>query len=294
MTQQPLMQTALALTASMEAAAALAALARVETEGIEIDERIRELLNAVADEVGVGGIDRNDPGAPAVIGMTRTLLSQSTELVDNPGRRAGWEQVDPAMLQGVGRMSASIVDAYRAAATALPALGERLQAPDARFLDVGTGTAWLAMATAKAYPGLHVTGIDIFEPALTLARGNVTAAGMNERVTLLHRDATTLDTSDAFDIIWLPLPFLPLDVLPDIIDACRAALRPGGWLLPGTFAGRGDRLAELLSDLRTVRAGGHQWRPAELLDLLGHHGFPNAVHVERTWAAPVHLYAGTR
>jgi hypothetical protein len=90
------------------------------------------------------------------------------------------------------------------------------------------------------------------------------------------------------------MPFLPRDIVPAIIEAATAALRPGGWLLPGTFAGPPDPLSRLLVDLRTVRAGGHPWDGADLVDEMTRHGVEDAHEVERTWAAPVRLYAGRR
>jgi hypothetical protein len=94
--------------------------------------------------------------------------------------------------------------------------------------------------------------------------------------------------------MWLPLPFLPADVVPPALDAARRALRPGGWLLAGTFASAPGRLAELLVDLRTVRAGGHPWRSEEAIVAIEAHGFTSVAAVERTWPAPVLLYAGRR
>jgi hypothetical protein len=64
--------------------------------------------------------------------------------------------------------------------------------------------------------------------------------------------------------------------------------------LPGTFTGPGDRLSELLTDLRTVRSGGHPWRPEEIIDLMATAGLADAQEIPRTWPAPVRLYAGLR
>ena len=159
---------------------------------------------------------------------------------------------DDALLQGIGRLSASIVEAVRAAEGVVDGL-DRLAAPGARLLDVGTGTGWLAIALARTYPELHVVGIDIFESALDLARRNVGDAGLDGRVELRLQDAADLGGGDEYDVIWLPLPFLPSEVVPRVLDACRQTLRTGGWLLPGTFADTGERMSALLMALRTVR-----------------------------------------
>jgi len=94
--------------------------------------------------------------------------------------------------------------------------------------------------------------------------------------------------------VWLPLPFLPRAVTEPALAACARALRPGGWLLAGTFAGPPGRLAELLVDLRTVRAGGHPWRDDELLAVLAAAGYADIGEVPRQWTAPVRLFVGQR
>ena len=92
----------------------------------------------------------------------------------------------------------------------------------------------------------------------------------------------------------MPLPFLPEAIVPGVLAAAVRSLRPGGWVLPGTFAGPGDALAELLSDLRTVRSGGRPWRSDEVAELLGSAGLVDPQEVTRTWPAPLRLYAGRR
>jgi SAM-dependent methyltransferase len=285
------MSAAVRLTIAMESAAALAAHLRVNAEGLDIDRQVRSLLDEIASELVEEPTD-DGPAAQSIVGMVRAFMRQSTELVENPGRVGDWDHVDEAILQGVGRLSMAIVDAFQRATETLGGLD--LSRPGARFLDVGTGTGWLAIATARRFPSLQVTGIDIFEPALQLARRNVAAEGMSERVALTTLNAIDLDGSETYDAIWLPLPFMPKDIVPQAMAAAVRALRPGGWLLPGTFAGPGDRLSQLLIDLRTVRSGGHPWQPEDLVALLGAHGLADAQEIPRTWAAPVRLYAGRR
>ncbi len=306
MAADPLLSTAVRLAAQVDALAALAAHARVEAEGLAADPAVRDLLGAiVAELLGTDGdpadADSADDGAatqrldrsPAV-GLARAALLQAIDLVDDPARSGGWTQPDPALLQSMGRQSASIPEAFRAAEQELPALGDRLRAPGARFLDIGTGAGWLAIATARAYPQLQVVGLDIFQPALDLATGNVAAEGLTDRVELRLADAVTLDEPQAYDAVWLPLPFLPRDVVPGVLDAAVGSLRPGGWILAGSFGGVPDRLGGLLTDLRTVRCGGHPWATEDLLALLRGAGLADVREVARTWAAPVRLHVGHR
>lgn len=232
--------------------------------------------------------------ASPVVGLARTFPRQAAELIDNPGRSGSWDQVDVPLLQSMGRMSMAIVDSYAAAEREFPELAARLASPGGTFLDVGTGAGWLAIALARSHPHLSVVGIDIFQPALDLAQANVVDAGLTDRIQLRLEDATALAEPAGYDAIWLPLPFLPVGIVPAVLDAAVRSLRPGGFVLAGTFVGPPDPLAQLLNDLRTVRAGGHPWRADELVVLLTDAGLPSAREVERSWLAPVRLHVGQR
>lgn len=284
---------AMKLATAMEAAAALAAHIRVHAEGLDVDPSVNALLDEIAAELYQGAPNAG-PAGPSIVGMINALLRQSAELIDNPGRMGEWDQLDETVLQGYGRMSMTLADAFHVASQSLDGLADRLATPGSRFLDVGTGTGWLAIATARTFPNTHVVGIDIFEPALTLARRNVAQEGMDARVELRLQDATQLDEHHSYDAIWLPLPFMPRAVVADAVAAAAGALRVGGWLLPGTFAAGPERLASLLVDLRILRSGGHPWDSAELLSILSDAGLSDAHQVAGTGSLPVRLFAARR
>ncbi len=294
MADEHLLAHTVRLTSSVDALAALAAFARIETEGLPADPLVRSLLAAIAGEILGEEIGVSAAGAGPAVGMARAMLRSAVDLVDDPGRRGDWAVVDPVLLQGVGRLSGAIVGAVQAAEGRLDGLATMLGASDAAILDVGTGTGWLAIALARAYPQAHVVGLDLFDTALDLARRNVIAEGLDGRVELRRQDVVALDDEAVYDAIWLPLPFLPREIVPAAIAASTRALKPGGWLLPGMFAGPGDRLSQLLLDLRTARSGGHPWTPQQVVDLVSDGGLSAAGEVPRTWAAPVRLYAGRK
>lgn len=293
-----LLGTAVGLGSKLEALAALAAHVRVTGEGMDVDPLLRDLLAEVARELL--GDDRTEgPAGAAVVGMTRALLSQAQNLVDDPGRIGAWVADDVSLVQSIGRQSMSIIDAFGVAAETLDGLGAALAAPGARFLDVGTGAGWLAVAMARSRPNLHVVGLDILEPSLALARANVADSGLGGQVELRLQDVTAPAEDEPYDAVWLPLPFLPAAIVPAALDAARRLLRPRGWLLAGTFAGPAERndagrLGRLLVDVRTVRSGGHPWKPAELVGMIEERGFTDAAELPRTWSAPVGLYVGRR
>ena len=221
------MGTAVRLGGSVDALAALVAFVRLETEQIPADPAVRDLLSQIATEL-VGGDGIAEPAAAApIVGLGRTFLRQAAEMIENPGRSGGWDQVDVPLLQSMGRLSMAISGAFSSAGRQLPELGALLDSPDGRLLDVGTGAGWLAVALARSRPDLAVVGIDIFEPALDLARQNVKDSGLADRISLRLQDATSLDATDQFDVIWLPLPFLPAGIVESVVAAATRALRPG-------------------------------------------------------------------
>ena len=291
---ESLLASTVRLTSAVEALAALAACARVQSGEVQAPPEIAELLGAIAREL-TGDTDlATDPAVPQAIGMASAFLRESIALLDDPGRAGSWNTTDPAVLQGVGRLSMSIAPVISNAAQQLPGLHDALTADTAAILDVGTGCGWLAIALARAFPEARVTGIDIHPAALALARANVAAEPGGDRVEILEGDVTTFNPTARFDAIWLPLPFLPRPIVPDAIKRSASALKPGGWLLPGTFAGAEDRLATLLTDLRIVRSGGHPWRPDEIVDMLTGAGMAHAQEIKRSWPAPLRLFAAQR
>jgi len=109
----------------------------------------------------------------------------------------------------------------------------------ARVLDLGCGTAVLAMAAARIWPEATVVASDIDSVAVDVARVNVAANGLASRVACV--DAAGLDhpeiaSAAPFDLILANILKGPLiDLAPDV----TAALAPGGCLiLSGILTGQ--------------------------------------------------------
>jgi SAM-dependent methyltransferase len=286
------LEAASQLGVSLDALAAVAAHLRVEMEGIQVDPKIRDLLTSVASEIlGTGPVGRAEQ--QAIIGMVRAFIYQADDLVNHPGRAAGWHDTNESLLKSLGQASAGIVRAFEVAGARSPSLERTMQRRDAVFIDVGTGTGWLAIAVARTFPALRVVGVDVLPEALELARRNVADVGLTERVELRLIDAAELEPESA-DVVWLPMPFLPNAMIDDILRGASGALRPGGWLLPGTFPGPGRSLAERLMTIRTLRSGGHPWTADDLCARLNDLGLDEVSEVEREWPLPVRLYVATR
>lgn len=289
MANDPLLAAAMQLSPAIDALAAIGARARLAEDDIEVNPLIGQLLDDIVAHVADS--DRLDTdGDPAVLGLIRTLLALGLDLVEHPDRSMGWDHTDVGLLQSIGRLSGAIAGAIDTASATEPELHDAMHRAGGAFLDIGTGTGWLAIAVARTFPNVRVVGIDLFEPALDLARRNVADEGLEDRIELRLQDATELDDVAAYDAIWVALPFIPASVVPVILAVARRALRPGGVVIPGTFNLAPDALGQMLIDLRTLRSGGHPWRPTELCDLLTSTGYADARHLERTWSAPVELH----
>ena len=123
---------------------------------------------------------------------------------------------------------------WRAAATRMMRFG-RTQ----RFLDVATGTADLAIAAARRYPGISVTGIDTAPRMLRIGTRKVEEAGLAGRIRLLEGDALSLPFPDrSYDVaaIAFGLRNIP-DKQTALREMCRVTV-PGGQVqvLEMTFA----------------------------------------------------------
>ena len=149
-------------------------------------------------------------------------------------------------------------------------IADRAEIPGARVLDIGCGGGLLSEALAEK--GAHVSGVDLAESSIAVARKHAKASGLT--IDYRQIDAATLASEEpgSFDIVaCLEL----LEHVPDpsaIVRACSALVRPGGAVFFSTinrnfksfvFAILG---AEHL--LRMVPRGTHEYvklvRPAEL------------------------------
>ena len=85
---------------------------------------------------------------------------------------------------------------------AMPDVDERLRSdPPARVADVGCGHGWSSIGIAQAYPSVHVDGYDLDEGSVEAAQKNVSAAGLDDRVTVECRDAGDTDIEGGYDLV---------------------------------------------------------------------------------------------
>lgn len=294
MTLDDLLATTQRLNTAAESLAAVAASLRIHSEQLDVPEDVAERLEAVNGALGLDLASLDPQQCQMALGAVRAFFRQGAELMDAPDRPPGWLSDDPTLLQSQGRASMMVAPLLAQLAPGLGDLAGRLQRHDARLLDLGTGTGWLAIALARTFADATVVGVDVAERPLALARQNVEAEGLADRVLLHHGDVAALDDEEAFDLVWVPGPFLGAEDLPRILARARAALRPGGWVVLGRYAGPDDPVASALIDLRVVRSGGHPWRTPEAEGLLVDAGLADVGTPERRWSAPMVFTVGRR
>ncbi len=102
------------------------------------------------------------------------------------------------------------------------------------ILDIATGTGDLAIALAQragggGTHGVHVTGVDISERMLALAREKVARRGLAESITLQRGDAEALDFADgAFDAVTVAFGVRNFGDIGAGLRQMRRVLREGG------------------------------------------------------------------
>jgi ubiquinone/menaquinone biosynthesis C-methylase UbiE len=79
---------------------------------------------------------------------------------------------------------------------------DRIVRPTIEILDLGVGTGQLAIELARRAPTFHITAVDAAESMLKLARANIAAAGLADRIELVLADAKRLPfDSDSFPVV---------------------------------------------------------------------------------------------
>ena len=135
---------------------ALGAELRLRQSGKDGDPRLRSALRAVADKFGPEQIDALAPGQIAtIVGQLTYALQEALDLIREPDRAPGWTYEDPSVLQERGRGSRAGARNFETIARQRPALATVLDG-NTKFLDVGTGTGWLAIECAKIWPRMQI------------------------------------------------------------------------------------------------------------------------------------------
>jgi SAM-dependent methyltransferase len=237
--------------------AVIGAVLRLRREKMEAHPGIEARLDDVVAALLPGGLDGLDQAQiSAALASITLAFEEARDLFERPDRAPAWVIRDPAMLQAQGHASRFAAHRMIALAADRPALAAALTG---RFLDVGTGVGAIALELAAARPSLSAVGIDIWEPALALARANVAASPHAARIEIRAQDVTQFSEVGAYTLAWLPTPFLTQAAAQVALDRLTEALAPGGYLVVGFLPAPPDPIGAALAGLRLARSGGHQW-----------------------------------
>ncbi len=154
--------------------------------------------------------------------------------------------------------------------TRLELIAAELELAGARVVDVGCGGGILSEALARA--GARVTGIDMSEPAVQVARRHAEQAELDIEYVATSAEALADERPDSFDaVVCMEL----LEHVPDpetLVQACAALAAPGGWLFFSTLNRTGKAYAQAVLGAEYVLGllprGTHDYRkfirPSEL------------------------------
>jgi predicted O-methyltransferase YrrM len=268
MSFESLMSKLQTLNSSVEALAAIGGELRLRREELNSDPRVRPLLQEVVhliDPELLDGVDAEQERT--ALAFVQTSFRQAIDLMENPARAPGWSYAESQ-----GQLSRQIVRGINKVAAQRLDFGAALQKRGA-FLDVGTGVGWIAIEAARSWPALQIVGIDSWEPALALARKNLSLSGVAERVELRSQRVEQLADETAFTLAWVPGPFIPADIAATALERIHRALAPGAWLIFGLHPQPPSALGQALANLRMLRGGGHPWTTNEVEQWLNAHGF---------------------
>ena len=222
----------------------------------------------------------------------RSTLGQAATAAFSAGEGSAWSRFGDEILIAQGLASA--MGGPGLAMFVIPVLeglADRFAA-GGRFLDVGVGVAGLACAFCQAVPTARVVGLDPLPRAIHLAQQAVAERGLADRIELRGHGVEHLDMQREFDLAWLPLPFIPADVVPAALARVFDALEPGGWLLlagPVYEPGVGGEIARWQTHL----AGGSLPTDEERAAMLGAAGYVEPTPVIVPPGAPP-LFAARR
>ncbi len=147
-----------------------------------------------------------------------------------------------------------------------------------RVLDIGCGGGILAESMAAA--GAQVTGIDLSEKALKVARLHQLESGVQLDYRLIAAEDLAAEQPEVFDVVTC---MEMLEHVPDpasILVACATLVKPGGWVFLSTL-NRNPKsyLFAILGAeyvLNMLPRGTHEWakfiRPHELASHVRHAG----------------------
>jgi 2-polyprenyl-3-methyl-5-hydroxy-6-metoxy-1,4-benzoquinol methylase len=257
--------------------------------------RIQELLAALGGGDLLDGVSAQE--AQPLLNELRIPFAVHAKLLYENSRTPGWRHTEPEVLEAAGATAVGFAGALtRLVIPAVAGLGERFRGADARFLDVGVGVGGLAIAMAQMWPELRITGVDIWQPSLRLARDAVDRAGLAARIELREQAAEMLEDDRAFDLAWVPIPFMAESVVGPAVERTLRALKPGGAVVIAIVNAAAVANPATAASMRLMATmfGGPLWAPEQVAALLGQKGFADVKSLPMPPGSPAAVIVGQR
>ena len=145
---------------------------------------------------------------------------------------AMFDNIAPAYDRLNDIMSFGVARAWRRAAVRRvrrTVAGHGIENGAAQILDLATGTGDMAVKMALKMPGAHITGADLSEGMLALARHKAEKTGCSGRVEFHKAEAEQLPFSDGeFDAVTVAFGVRNFGDIPQGLREIQRVLRPGG------------------------------------------------------------------
>jgi demethylmenaquinone methyltransferase/2-methoxy-6-polyprenyl-1,4-benzoquinol methylase len=101
-----------------------------------------------------------------------------------------------------------------------------------RFLDVATGTADLAVETARRYPPVRVAGLDLVPEMMAVGIEKIRRNKMADRISLIHGDALSLPFDDnIFDVAAIAFGIRNIPDRRRALQEMKRVVVPGGQVM---------------------------------------------------------------
>ena len=147
------------------------------------------------------------------------------------GGGVSWSEFGPDALTAQAEMNRPYYEQGLAPLLAgQPELHALLSRAGTRIADIGCGAGWSTIALSRAYPQATVTGFDLDDPSIELARINASETGTTG-TRFVATDGTELSSFGPFDVIFAFECVHDMAHPVEVLNAARQALTPGGVLI---------------------------------------------------------------
>jgi 2-polyprenyl-3-methyl-5-hydroxy-6-metoxy-1,4-benzoquinol methylase len=136
---------------------------------------------------------------------------------------------------------------------AIPDVHARLEAdPPARVADIACGAGWSSIGIARAYPKVNVDGFDLDDASVQMAKENVAAAGLADRVRVEARDAGDPQLRGSYQLVTVFEALHDMSRPVEVLSAMRGLAAQDGAVLvmdekvADAFTAPGDEVERLM------------------------------------------------